>query len=197
VIASYTSLTGTFASVTGLPSGYSVNYNYNGLNQIALVSTGSAFSSWAATNITAINPSADATTTGDPDGDGLTNLTEFALNGNPLSGTSTGRLVGKIASVGGSPALVLTLPVRTGATFSGATEQVSGTVSGIVYRIQGSDQLGTWSQVISEVTGTDKTTIEAAMPSLGSVDWEYRTFRSSSSPTTNPKAFLRAVIENP
>ncbi len=38
IIASYTSLTGTtFASVTGLQSGYTIDYNYNGLNQIAVV----------------------------------------------------------------------------------------------------------------------------------------------------------------
>ncbi len=38
VIANYTSLTGgTFASVSSLPSGYDLDYNYNGLNQIALV----------------------------------------------------------------------------------------------------------------------------------------------------------------
>ncbi len=38
VIANYTSLTGlAFASVSSLPSGYTLDYNYNGLNQIALV----------------------------------------------------------------------------------------------------------------------------------------------------------------
>lgn len=38
IIASYTSLTGTtFASVTGLQAGYTIDYNYNGLNQIAVI----------------------------------------------------------------------------------------------------------------------------------------------------------------
>lgn len=38
IIASYTSLTGTtFASVTGLQAGYSIDYNYQGLNQIAVI----------------------------------------------------------------------------------------------------------------------------------------------------------------
>jgi len=44
VFASYGTLTGpSFASVTGLPSGYYINYNYNGLNQIGLVPEPSTF----------------------------------------------------------------------------------------------------------------------------------------------------------
>lgn len=43
IIASYTSLTGAaFASVTGLQAGYSIDYNYGGLNQIAVVPEPSA-----------------------------------------------------------------------------------------------------------------------------------------------------------
>jgi fibronectin-binding autotransporter adhesin len=37
IIASYASLSGTFSTVNGLPAGYTLDYNYNGLNQIALV----------------------------------------------------------------------------------------------------------------------------------------------------------------
>ncbi|MFM8284543.1 MAG: beta strand repeat-containing protein [Planctomycetaceae bacterium] len=39
IFAKYVSLTGTFGSVNGLPSGYSIDYNYFGGNQIALVSS--------------------------------------------------------------------------------------------------------------------------------------------------------------
>jgi autotransporter-associated beta strand protein len=46
IIAAYGSLTGaTFASVADLPAGYSLNYNYLGGNQIALVSSGSGLAS--------------------------------------------------------------------------------------------------------------------------------------------------------
>lgn len=38
VFAKYTSLTGTFATVNNTPAGYSIDYNYQGGNQIALVS---------------------------------------------------------------------------------------------------------------------------------------------------------------
>jgi len=38
VFAKYASLSGAFSSISGLPSGYSLDYNYLGGNQIALVS---------------------------------------------------------------------------------------------------------------------------------------------------------------
>ncbi|MEO5714981.1 MAG: autotransporter-associated beta strand repeat-containing protein [Luteolibacter sp.] len=198
IIASYTGATpAPFASVTGKPNGYSVVYNYGG-NQIALVASGSSYSTWAQNNITAINPSANATMAGDPDGDGSSNLAEFALNGNPLSGTSSGKVVGKVAIVGGSPTLVLTLPVRTGAIFSGATEQVSALIDGVVYKIQGSDELATWNLAVSEVpVGLDKTNIESTMPPQGSTDWTYRTFQSPGAITGDPADFLRAIITAP
>ncbi|MEO7100119.1 MAG: autotransporter-associated beta strand repeat-containing protein, partial [Luteolibacter sp.] len=47
------------------------------------------YQSWAQTNITNINPSADATATGDPDKDGVTNLMEFILGGNPLASSTS------------------------------------------------------------------------------------------------------------
>ena len=176
------------------PTGYTVDYATPGV--IKLVQSSTPYGLWAAANITAVNPAADATPGGDPDGDGVKNIAEFALNGSPLSGASTGKVVGKVASVGGSPTLVLTLPVRTGASFSGTTEQVSGLIDGVIYRIQGSDELSNWNLAVSEVLGADKTSIESGMPGLDG-DWEYRTFQSPGSVTGDAAEFLRAVIQNP
>ena len=202
VIATYGvgQLTSPFATVPALPPGYSIDYAYNdgfSTNNIAIVQALTPFQQWAQTHITAIDPLADATEGGDPDGDGITNIAEFALDGNPLSGASTGKVVGKVASVGGSPTLVLTLPVRTGAVFSGATEQVSGLIDGVIYRIQGSDELSTWNLAVSEVLGADKTAIETGLPTPLSTGWEYRTFQSPGAISGDPAEFLRAVIENP
>ncbi|MES2661240.1 MAG: autotransporter-associated beta strand repeat-containing protein [Verrucomicrobiota bacterium] len=201
IIASYTGSTpAAFASVTGLPSGFSVDYNYLGGNQIAIKASSSPYSTWAAANITAIDPLADATPNGNPDNDGLTNLAEFGLNGNPLSGVSSGKVVSQVANVGGVPSLVLTLPVRTVATFtSGANnEQNSDLVSGLLYTIEGSNALATWNIPVSEVTGVDKTAIELPLVTGNPTDsgWSYRTF------TTGPvsgssKDFLRGVIKQP
>jgi len=79
VLATYTSKTGTaFASVTP-PSGYSIDYAYNGGTQIALVKPG--YSAW----IAGFTGLADITEGGDPDSDGMKNVLEYVLNGNPGS----------------------------------------------------------------------------------------------------------------
>ncbi|GAA5117290.1 autotransporter-associated beta strand repeat-containing protein [Luteolibacter yonseiensis] len=82
VVASYTgTLTGTF-TVTGLPSG--VTLQYDGANkQILLITTQAAgYSSWATSKgLTGANNGLAQ----DPDSDGVSNLLEFYLNGNPLA----------------------------------------------------------------------------------------------------------------
>lgn len=78
VIASYGVLTGTFGSVTGLPSGYTLNYNYNNQNQIALVQGTDAYGAFEAANgITGAGSGVDS------DSDGLANGIEFVLGGDP------------------------------------------------------------------------------------------------------------------
>jgi autotransporter-associated beta strand protein len=129
----------------------------------------------------------------DPDGDGVNNLAEFAFDGNPLSAASDGKIVGKIATVGADQVLTLTLPVRSGATFSGATEQVSNLVDTVIYRVQGSSDLGTFGNVISEVTGGEAAAIQSGLPGLSS-GWSYRSFRTAGTVSTVSKDFMRARV---
>ena len=129
----------------------------------------------------------------DPDGDGVNNLAEFAFDGNPLSVASDGKIVGKIATVGADQVLTLTLPVRNGATFSGATGQVSGLVDTIIYHVQGSSDLGTFANVISEVTGGDAAAIQAGLPVVAT-GWSYRTFRTAGTVSSVSKDFMRARV---
>jgi len=78
IIASYGALTGTFASTTGIPAGYSIDYNYNSLNQIALVGSVDPYGSWETANgITGAGAAADS------DGDGISNGIEFVIGGDP------------------------------------------------------------------------------------------------------------------
>lgn len=79
VIASYGVLNGTFAGVTGMPSGYSLNYNYNGLGQIALVQGGAnPYGDFETANgIPGAGPDTDS------DGDGIPNGIEFVIGGDP------------------------------------------------------------------------------------------------------------------
>jgi autotransporter-associated beta strand protein len=83
VLATYTSKTGdAFASVTP-PSGYSVDYAYNGGTQIALVKSG--YDAW----LSQYPNLADKTEGGDSDNDGVLNLLEYVLNGNPEASSLT------------------------------------------------------------------------------------------------------------
>ncbi|TAE73056.1 MAG: hypothetical protein EAZ84_13535, partial [Verrucomicrobia bacterium] len=89
VLANYGSISGTaaFASATA-PDGYSLDYAYNGGTQIALVQIpASGFASWIGGFGLA---TADQDPTDDPDGDGIDNLTEFALNGDPSDSSDNG-----------------------------------------------------------------------------------------------------------
>jgi fibronectin-binding autotransporter adhesin len=86
LVDSASAVTGPFASVTGIPSGYSLSYSYNDgvdSNNIALVKEGgsSPFQNWAGT--THGLSGAGAEPGADPDSDGLSNLVEFVIGGNP------------------------------------------------------------------------------------------------------------------
>lgn len=78
IIASYGSLSGTFAGINGIPSGYQLDYDYNDLPQIALVAGADAFGDWETLNgIAGAGPDADS------DGDGVRNGIEFVIGGDP------------------------------------------------------------------------------------------------------------------
>lgn len=80
VLATHTGLTGSaFASVTP-PAGYMIDYAYNGGTQIALVQTATGFSSWIDDFGLSL---ADQDPGDDPDNDGMANVLEYVLNGNP------------------------------------------------------------------------------------------------------------------
>lgn len=165
----------------------------NGLLSVTTSGSTTPYSAWALAK--GLTPANNAPTA-DPDFDGKTNLQEFGFDGNPLSGVDEGKIVGKVAPVGADQVMTLTLPVRSGATFSGSTEQVSAVIDGVTYRIQGSDTLtNPWGLVISEVLGGDAAAIRSGLPAL-STGWTYRTFRSPGTVTDgDPSDFLRAGIE--
>jgi autotransporter-associated beta strand protein len=90
VIATYGSLTGTFAS-TAVPDQYRLVYGYdsgNGQPSLALVrENADAYPAWAASyGLTG----AAAEPTADPDRDGVPNVLEFHFDGHPLNGDAPG-----------------------------------------------------------------------------------------------------------
>jgi autotransporter-associated beta strand protein len=162
---------------------------------VVSIANGDPFPAWAASKGLTGAPGFESGKGDDPDKDGRTNLDEFAFDGDPLSGANDGKVVGKIATVGADQALTLTLPVRSGASFlpDAGTDQLSGLIDGIYYRIEGSLDLATFANVITEVTGGDATTIQTGLPALAT-GWTYRTFRAPGTVPTVSKTFLRAKV---
>lgn len=132
----------------------------------------------------------DLTGSGDPDGDGQNNFTEFALNSNPTSAVPSGKLRSEVAAVGDDSAMLLTLPVFNGATFSGSPAETA-TIGQLVYTIEGSNGLSVFDQPVSEVSPA----LAEGLPTNGS-GWNYRTFRLDGAvggaTPRGPAGFLRA-----
>jgi autotransporter-associated beta strand protein len=143
VIATYGSLTGTFAAVNNLPAGYVINYSYNSGTAIALVTGAPAdnYTSWAAANGISGEPFDD-----DFDHDGLDNGLEYALAGLIPTGPD------------GSPGVF----ANNTLTFNKRSEAVAN--GDVAYAIQTSTSLapGSWTTVIPN-TNND-TTISCTLP---------------------------------
>jgi autotransporter-associated beta strand protein len=107
LLANYSTLGGTirkFASVTGLPDGYFIDYAYNGGTQIALVA-GTAppptYASWATENGIDGQPAY-----GDFDKDGVDNAVEMVLGGLPATRMDAGLMptLARVTNPAGVPA---------------------------------------------------------------------------------------------
>ncbi|MCW1884088.1 autotransporter-associated beta strand repeat-containing protein [Luteolibacter flavescens] len=186
-IATAGSVTGTFASV---PAGVTVTYNATSITITPPSAT--PFQSWiGAFNVGTLTQPGD-----DADGDGMTNLEEFALDGDPSKGAASGKVRSRIETVGGQQALVITLPVRAGATFDntpGPGMDATVAADGVTYIIRGSNNLTAFDQGVSEVTPASA----ANMPPLSDgTKWTYRTFRLNGAiPARGTKGFLDIQIQ--
>ena len=161
--------------------------------------TATPFESWALTNITSVSPGANATPEGDPDNDGASNLSEFAFNGSPLSGSNNGTVRVYTADSSSDEEitdkeLILTIAVRktspAAPAFSGSP--LSLTVAGVTYTIQGSLDLTTFNTAAIEVTP-----ITTGLPDLSAnPEYEYRSFSLAGTNGLGGKGFLRAKVSN-
>jgi hypothetical protein len=198
IIASYGSRSGTFAAPT-LPPGYSINNTFGG-NQIAITRAASAFDNFIDPLFPA-NPNDPALVgpNADPDGDGSSNFDEFALSGNPASGSDQPKVFVIIADsndAGTARELLITVAVRNGGdgiggapVFSPAAGGTpSATVNGITYTIEGSTDLINFQSPVSRVAPV--TTGLPAVPS----GYEYRTFRLDVSDGLGTRGFPRVRI---
>jgi autotransporter-associated beta strand protein len=144
----------------------------------------SPFLAWIGAFPALTNP-AERAPHADPDGDGLSNLAEFALDGNPANPSANGKVRHSVDS----GYLTLTLPVRQGAIFTGngpLTAQLPA--DGVTYNIGGGPNLEGFTGEIIEVAPQ-----ASDLPALSS-GWQYRSFRLATPVGDVPKGFLRAEI---
>ena len=137
----------------------------------------------------------------DPDKDGVNNVAEFAFNGDPLSGADNGRIYSVIAVASDydpvNPAMILTIAVREGTTFTGTAAHLSSAVpvDGLTYTIDGGTDLNTFNTLVYANSGIHLPVGVSTDPGAGYVFKSF-TLVGSETRSTMPKGFLRAKVES-
>lgn len=157
------------------------------------------FPDWVASYASITDP-ALKTRSADADNDGRKNFLEYALDGNPASGASSGKVQQSVTTISSSQYHTLTVPVRTEMTFgassvAGEEGDLISTFTnneGIKYRIEGSYDLVNWNaQVVQLPSSLATTPVLSTNPG-----YAYRTFRLAQPiSATHPKGFLRVMVE--
>ena len=158
-------------------------------NGTLTVGAASGYQSWIDSYVTITGN--DKLPTADPDGDGLTNLDEFAFKGEPNNSGSRGLLAVSTVDANGDSVreLTLTVAARTGASFTG-NPSPTATIDGVIYEIQGSQTLGSFTHAVTKTTTL--TPAQTGLPDISGSGWTYQTFRLEGSEGLTGKGFLRA-----
>jgi autotransporter-associated beta strand protein len=141
-----------FDAVSGLPAGYSVSYNYDDgidTHNIALVGTPSSdpFENWA--TVTNGLAGADALPGADPDNDGLDNLVEFVIGGQPNPANPNANSSGLVPVVALDPSNLVFTYRRTA---------LSATQPGLTVAAEYGSNLSGWTTAVDGVDGVAITT---------------------------------------
>ncbi len=191
IIASYTSLTGTFGSVNNLPPGYSLTYSLDGGNQIAITRPLTPYESWLETRFPGETDTAIIGLDADPDGDGQPNKIEFALGGNPDDPADNARvyqLLEDSEDGGTQRELLLTIAVPDGTPAFAGTPSPAATFGGVTCTIAGSLDLTTFTSPVSLVSP-----VTTGLPPAPA-GYEYRTFSLDGSDGLPSKGFMRVEV---
>jgi len=196
VVASYTgSLTGTFdGGITGLPSGWTIDYAYAGGTQIALINPNpSAYNAWIAGFYPGETDPAIIGSGADPDGDNQSNIVEFALGGAPDDGGNNAKIyefaADSDADIDADDNLLMTIAVRSGTPAFAAGAPSIASHDGCDYAIEGSVDLATFGTGVTPATTPVVTDLPPAP-----TGYEYRTFSLDGSNGLPGKGFLRTDI---
>jgi len=195
IIATYTGSTpAPFASTSGLPAGYTVNYAYNNgvsSTNVAIVAPATPFSTWASsfypgeTDLSIVGPTAD------PDGDGQPNSLEFALGGAPNNGSKNAKtawFAADSSDAGSDKELLMTIAVRSGTPAFVGSPSPSATRDGFTVTVEGSTGLETFPTIVDAVTPV--TTDLPAAPA----GYEYRSFSLRGSNGLPTRGYLRVRV---
>jgi hypothetical protein len=152
------------------------------------------FDAWALANGLDGTPGKESGKNDDPDGDGSSNLIEFAFDGDPLSGSDSAKVfvfTADSSDVAAGADLVITVAVReTAPAFSG-TPSPGATIDGITYSIEGSLDLSDFTHAVIPVAP-----VTTDLPTPGA-DYEYRSFILDGSDGLPSAGFLRAKVTSP
>ncbi|MGC9450579.1 MAG: beta strand repeat-containing protein [Oceanipulchritudo sp.] len=184
-------------SGAGLGSGLVWEVHYLSTGVKLIIVNASAYDDWIDSFPELTDP-ADKMKTADPDGDGIDNWGEFALDGHPASGASEGKIVGKMGLSGGAEVWTLTFPARVPLTYDPADPPGGELVlrqidDGIIYTIRASHDLVDFTPDVGEVIGSDAAAIQAGLPALHS-GWEYRTYSRPAPVAGNPGEYLYVEV---
>jgi hypothetical protein len=153
---------------------------------------GDPFNAWATANNVTGGKS------GDDDGDGVSNLLEFATAADPKSGSSGARVYPLVHAVSGQNVLTYTVAVRAAATFAANGSKQRADKDGVRYDIEASDTLGTWdSVVVSELAPADASAVQATLGAkLSGLDaaWQWHSFRTDGTVTGDASDFIRLNV---
>jgi hypothetical protein len=176
--------------------------NHTGSASGTLIITQDALGAWRSSHFTAEEIAAGiAADDKDPDGDGATNLAEFAFNGDPRSGSSRGLFFRRIADGpdgDSDPEFEFTCAVRRDAEFvsDAGGSLVSLPVDEVVYRVEGSPAAGgPWDAVISGQGASDTAPGGSGLPDLTGTGWRYHKFSAFNG--LQGRGFIRAQVAKP
>jgi autotransporter-associated beta strand protein len=189
---------GVWGSLTSDATNKSARLTGDGKLLVTEGGTGaSPFVAWISSPAFGLAP-ADQDPTADPDGDGVSNILEFGLKGNPANGSNVGLTATVIQNTNGTGGNELTLvaAVRRGAVFAPAAgSSQTASIDGIVYNTSGSLDLAAFTSAVSTVGASNTAPAGTGLPSLAGEEWEYRTFRLDASEGLPGKGFLRISVD--
>jgi hypothetical protein len=137
----------------------------------------------------------------DDDGDGFSNLFEFASDTDAGRSSSIPRNFPSIQLLNGVNTLTCTVAVLSGAWFNPGSPVAANQLAyqdGVFYTVEASTNLNDWDTVVvTELAPLDAAAVRAAMtPALPVLDvgWQWHTFRTDRAIPTEPGVFFRLRV---